>query len=140
MDTAATLTDTTITVQTGTHFPTAGFIMIEKVNAVTGLFENEVIQYTGKAGDNFTGCTRATSAPYRGVAPQRTTSGTHPIGAKVFGAYKVDSLNTTQVRGTGQPEFTTQFDGVNVTLASNATSTETGGGLLCTIGPINDRA
>ena len=140
LDTAATLTDTTITVQTGTHFPTAGFIMIEKVNAVTGLFENEVIQYTGKAGDNFTGCTRATSAPYRGAAPQRTTAGTHPIGAKVFGAYKVDSLNETQVRGTGQPEFTTQFDGVNVTLASNATSAEKGGGLLCTIGPINDRA
>ena len=45
-----------------------------------------------------------------------------------------------RVRGTGQPEFTTQFDGVNVTLASNATSTETGGGLQCTIGPINDRA
>jgi hypothetical protein len=46
----------------------------------------------------------------------------------------------TQVKGNGQPEFTTQFDGVNVTLASNATSTETGGGLLCTIGPINDRS
>jgi hypothetical protein len=114
--------------------------MIEKVNAVTGLFENETIEYTGRTGDNFTGCTRGTSAPYRGVTPQRTTAGTHPIGAKVFGAYKVGSLNTTQVKGTGQPEFTTQFDGVNVTLASNATSTETGGGLLCTIGPINDRA
>ena len=48
LDTAATLTDTTIIVQTGTHFPTSGFIMIEKVNAVTGLFENEVIQYTGR--------------------------------------------------------------------------------------------
>ena len=70
----------------------------------------------------------------------RVPAGTHPIGAKVFGAYKVDSLNETQVQGTGQPEFTTQFNGVNVTLASNATSTETGGGLLCTIGPINDRA
>jgi len=114
--------------------------MIEKVNAVTGLFENEVIQYTGRNSENFTGCTRGTSAPYRGDAPQRTTAGTHPIGAKVFGAYKVDSLNETQVRGTGQPEFTTQFDGVNVTLASNATSAEKGGGLLCTIGPINDRA
>jgi hypothetical protein len=114
--------------------------MIEKVNAVTGLFENETIEYTGRTGENFTGCTRGTSAPYRGVTPQRTTAGTHPIGAKVFGAYKVDSLNTTQILGTGQPQYTTQFDGVNVTLASNATSTETGGGLLCTIGPINDRA
>ena len=140
LDTAATLTDTTITVQTGTHFPTTGFIMIEKVNAVTGLFENETIEYTGRNFENFTGCTRGTSAPYRGVSPQPTKAGTHPVGAKVFGAYKVASLNTTQVKSSGQPEFTTQFDGVNVTLASNATSTEKGGGLLCTIGPINDRA
>jgi len=140
LDTAATASDTTITVQTGTHFPTTGFLMIEKVNSVTGLFENETIEYTGRTGDNFTGCTRGTSAPYRGATPQRTTAGTHPIGANVFGAYKVDSLNTTQILGTGQPQYTTQFDGVNVTLASNATSTETGGGLQCTIGPINDRA
>jgi hypothetical protein len=104
--------------------------MIEKVNAVTGLFENETIEYTGRTGENFTGCTRGTSAPYRGVTPQRTTAGTHPVGAKVFGAYKVDSLNTTQILGTGQPQYTTQFDGVNVALVGNATSTETGGGLL----------
>ena len=54
--------------------------------------------------------------------------------------YKVASLNTTQVKGTGQPEFSTQFDGINVTLVNTASSTETGGGLQCTIGPINDRA
>ena len=41
--------------------------MIEKVNAVTGKYENEVIQYTGRAGENFTGCTRGTAAPYRGL-------------------------------------------------------------------------
>ena len=148
LDTAATATDGTITVQTGSHFPTTGFIMIEKIltaNDTTdllkiGTYQNEVIQYTGKTGDNFTGCTRGTSAPYRGATPQRTTARTHAIGAKVFGAYKVDSLNTTQILGTGQPKFTTQFDGVNVTLASNATSTETGGGFQCTIGPLNDRA
>jgi len=140
LDTAATLTDTTITVQTGTHFPTTGFLMIEKINAITGLFENETIEYTGRNFDNFTGCTRGTSAPYRGVSPQPTKAGTHPVGAKVFGAYKVASLNTTQVKSSGQPEFTTQFDGVNVTLASNATSTETGGGLQCTVGPLNDRS
>jgi hypothetical protein len=140
LDTAVTLTDTTVTVQTGTHFPTTGFLMIEKVNAVSGLFENEVIQYTGRAGENFTGCTRGTSAPYRGVSPTPTTANTHPIGAKVFGAYKVDSLNTTQVLGMGQPLYTTRFDGINVTLVSNATSTETGGGFQCTIGPLNDRA
>ena len=37
--------------------------MIEKVNSVTGLFENETIEYTGRTGDNFTGCIRGTSAP-----------------------------------------------------------------------------
>ena len=84
LDTAATLTDTTIIVQTGTHFPTAGFIMIEKVNAVTGLFENEVIQYTGRNSENFTGCTRGTSAPYRGAAPQRTTAGNSSYRSKSF--------------------------------------------------------
>jgi hypothetical protein len=114
--------------------------MIEKVNAVSGLFENEVIEYTGRTGENFTGCTRGTSAPYRGSTPTQTGATTHPVGAKVFGAYKVISLNESQVQGTGQPEFITQFDGVNVTLAGNATSTETGGGFQCTIGPLNDRA
>ena len=140
LDTAATADDTTITVQTGTHFPTTGFLMIEKVNAVSGLFENETIEYTGRTGENFTGCTRGTSAPYRGVSPIPTTATTHPVGAKVFGAYKVDSLNTTQVLGMGQPLYTTRFDGINVTLVSNATSTETGGGFQCTIGPLNDKA
>jgi hypothetical protein len=140
LDTAATASDTTITVQTGTHFPTTGFLMIEKVNAVSGLFENEVIQYTGRSFENFTGCTRGTSAPYRGVSPIPTTATTHPVGAKVFGAYKIDSLNTTQVLGMGQPLYTTRFDGINVTLVSNATSTETGGGFQCTIGPLNDKA
>ena len=140
LDTAVTLTDTTVTVQTGTHFPTTGFLMIEKVNAVSGLFENETIEYTGRTGENFTGCTRGTSAPYRGVSPIPTTATTHPVGAKVFGAYKVDSLNTTQVLGMGQPLYTTRFDGINITLVSNATSTETGGGFQCTIGPLNDKA
>ena len=140
LDTAVTLTDTTVTVQTGTHFPTTGFLMIEKVNAVSGLFENETIEYTGRTGENFTGCTRGTSAPYRGVSPIPTTATTHPVGAKVFGAYKIDSLNTTQVLGMGQPLYTTRFDGINVTLVSNATSTETGGGFQCTIGPLNDKA
>ena len=34
---------------------------------LTGRYENEVIQYTGRAGENFTGCTRGTSAPFRGL-------------------------------------------------------------------------
>ena len=38
-----------------------------------------------------------------------------------------------------QPSTTTQFDGINVTLTNAASSTETGGGFQCTIGPVNDR-
>ena len=144
LDTAATATDGTITVQTGTHFPTTGFIMIEKINAITGRYENEVIQYTGKAGDNFTGCTRGTSAPYRGITPPATTAGTHPIGANVFGCYAATAVATTVVVGPTLPNGTQateqQFNSITFSLISNATSTETGGGFQCTIGPLNDRA
>ena len=121
------------------QFPTSGFIMIEKVDSTSGLFVNEVIQYTGKSTNQLTGCTTS-SAPYRGVTPSKTTTGSHLNGAKVFGAFKVVSLNQTSVPYTGQPATLTQFDGINVTLVNAATSTETGGGLQCTIGPINDRA
>ena len=144
LDTAATATDGTITVQTGTHFPTTGFIMIEKVNAVTGKYENEVIQYTGRAGENFTGCTRGTSAPYRGLTPPATTAGTHPIGANVFGCYAATAVATTVEVGPTLPDGTQateqQFNSITFSLISNATSTETGGGFQCTIGPLNDRA
>ena len=78
-------------------------------------------------------------APYRGVSPESTTARSHSNLAKVFGSYKVASLNTTSVEGTGQPQFSTQFDGINVTLVSAVSSTETGGGFQCTIGPVNDR-
>ena len=136
-----TITDTatTIDLTDGSQFPTSGFIVIEKVNAVSGLFENEVIQYTGRSTHQLTGCTRGTSAPYRGVSPVNTTASSHSSGAKVFGCYKVVSLNETSVPSTGQPATTTRFDGINVTLTNTASGTETGGGFQCTIGPINDR-
>ena len=144
LDTAATATDGTITVQTGTHFPTTGFIMIEKINAITGRYENEVIQYTGKAGDNFTGCTRGTSAPYNGFTPPATTAGIHPIGANVFGCYVATAVASTVVVGPTLPDGTQateqQFNSMTFSLISNATSTETGGGFQCTIGPLNDRS
>ena len=144
LDTAATATDGTITVQTGTHFPTSGFIMIEKVNALTGKYENEVIQYTGRTFDNFTGCTRGTSAPFRGLTPPATTAGTHPIGANVFGCYAATAVATTVEVGPTLPDGTQateqQFNSITFSLISNATSTETGGGFQCTIGPLNDRA
>ena len=143
------LTDsaTTINLTDGSQFPTGGFIRIQKVLTSTdtndpllvGTFQNEVVQYTGRTKDQLTGCTRGTSAPYRGVSPARTTAGSHASGALILGSYTVESLNTTQVRGNGQPEFTTQFDGIKVALVF-VVDTETGGGFQCTIGPVNDRA
>jgi len=138
--------DTTITLADVSAFPTSGFIVIEKVLTssdttdplLVGTYQNEVIEYTGKSLNTLTGCTRGTSAPYRGVSPESTVAGSHSNGAKVFGCYKVVSLNETSVPSTGQPSTTTQFDGINVTTIT-ALSTETGGGFQCTIGPINDR-
>ena len=144
LDTAATATDATITVQTGTHFPTSGFLVIEKINALTGKYENEVIQYTGRTFDNFTGCTRGTSAPFRGLTPPATTAGTHPVGARVFGCYAATAVATTVEVGPTLPDGTQateqQFNSITFSLISNATSTETGGGFQCTIGPLNDRS
>jgi len=144
---AITDSATTINLADGSEFPTTGFIVIEKVLTASdtndpllvGTFQNEVIEYTGRSSNQLTGCSRGTSAPYRGASPQKTIAGFHVNGAKVFGSYKVASLNTTQVKGTGQPEFSTQFDGVDVTLTNAFSSVETGGGFQCTIGPINDR-
>ena len=138
---------TTINLTDGSQFPTAGFIRIQKVLTsddttnplLVGSYQNEVIQYTGRATHQLTGCTRGTSAPYRGVSPEKTTAGAHASGALVLGSYKVVSLNETTVPSSGQPSTTTQFDGIDVTLANAATGTETGGGFQCTIGPVNDR-
>ena len=143
---AITDSATTIDLTDGSEFPTTGFIVIEKVLTASdttdpllvGTFQNEVIEYTGRSSNQLTGCTRGTSAPYRGTSPEKTIAGSHVNGAKVFGSYKVVSLNETSVPSTGQPSTTTQFDGINVTTIT-ALSTETGGGFQCTIGPINDR-
>jgi hypothetical protein len=131
---------TSINLADASQFPTSGFIMIEKVNATSGLFVNEVIEYTGKSINQLTGCTRGTSAPFRGVSPTKTTATSHSNGAKVFGAFKVVSLNQTSVPSSGQPSTTTRFDGINITLTNAASTSESGGGFQCTIGPINDRA
>ena len=142
---AITDSATTITLADGSAFPTSGFIVIEKVNSTTGLYENEVIEYTGRSSNDLTGCTRGTSAPYRGVSPVNTTANEHATGAKVFGAYKIATLNETSSPAgyndsTGSPATITTQTGFTFELVSNASSTETGGGFQCTIGPINDRA
>ena len=135
---------TTITLTDATEFPTSGFIMIEKIDTTPdtdnyGKYFNEVIQYTGKAGNNLTGCTRGTSAPFKGVTPSNTTATTHSSGAKVYGCYLATAIGTTVQTG-AQPATETQYNSITVPLVSNASSAETGGGFQCTIGPVNDRA
>ena len=141
---AITASATTITLADASAFPTSGFVVIEKVNSTTGFYENEVIEYTGKSSNDLTGCTRGTSAPYRGVSPVNTTAGSHATGAKIFGAYKISFLQETEElagynNSSGNPALTTTQVGFGFELVSNASSTETGGGLQCTVGPINDR-
>jgi len=135
---------TTITLTDATEFPTSGFIVIEKIDTTPntinyGKYLNEVIQYTGKAGNNLTGCTRGTAAPFRGITLSNTTATTHNSGAKVFGSYLATAIGTTVQTG-AQPATETQYNSITVPLVSNASSTETGGGFQCTIGPVNDRA
>ena len=134
---------TSIDLVDASQFPTSGFFIIEKVNSETGKYENEVIQYTGKNVNQLTGCTTS-SAPYRGITPPTTTAGSHPNGAKVFGCYLATAVATTVEVGPTLPDGTQateqQFNSITFSLISNATSTETGGGFQCTIGPLNDRA
>jgi hypothetical protein len=131
--------DTTITLTDATEFPTAGYIVIEKINSTSGAYENETIQYTGKSGNDLTGCTRGTSSPYKGNTPPATTAGTHASGAKVYGSYLATAVATTVQTG-AQPSTVTEYNFLTVALVSNATTTVTGGGFQCTIGPLNDRA
>ena len=98
-DTTITLDDMPNVVTLGSTWPSSGFMMIEKVNSVTGMFENEVIEYTGgnRSNNIFNVVSRGTSAPYRGVSPEKTTASSHPIGAKVFGSRPVTMVQTTSV-------------------------------------------
>lgn len=57
--------DTTITLTSAAQFPTSGTIFIE----------NEQITYTGKSGNNLTGCTRGANS---------TTAATHADGTNVY--------------------------------------------------------
>ena len=134
-----TSTATTITLDYTSDMPTSGYIVIEKINSTTGQYENEVVKYSGISGINLTGCTRGTSAPYRGVSPKTTTATSHKSGAKVFGAFKITALNTRTQNNPGMPATTTIQTGFNFELASVAPASAKGGGFQCTIGPINDR-
>ena len=134
---------TSIILTDGSEFPTAGYIVIEKVDqdptsATFGKYINETIQYTGRTTNTLTGCTRGTSAPYKGRTLSNTTAGAHLSGAKVYGSYLATAIGTTIQTG-AQPTTKTQYNSITVPLVSNATSAQTGGGFQCTIGPVNDR-
>jgi len=111
---------------------------------VTGMFENEVIEYTGgNRSDNiFNVVARGTSAPYRGVSPEKTTASSHPIGAKVFGSRPVTMIQTTFVNDantTVTEENSYLVPALNIPLGILGGPFLAGGGLQCTYGPINDR-
>jgi len=148
------LTDsaTSIVLTDGSEFPTAGYIVIEKVwteadltagtitnPLLVGTYANETIQYTGRSTHTLTGCTRGTSAPYRGVTLANTTAIAHSSGAKVYGSYLATAIGTTVIVGPKTSQTETHYDSLTVPLVSNATSAATGGGFQCTIGPVNDR-
>ena len=137
---AAAINDTTdtILVNDSSAFPAAGFIVIEKVNSDTKLYENEVIQYTGNTGNTFTGCTRGSNAPTRGNTPQNTTASSHSLGAKVLGAFSITMISSTVKNPNGMPATLTENNSYKVTVLSAATSTASGGGSLVSAGPIDN--
>jgi hypothetical protein len=119
-------------------------VVIEKVHAQDGTIdagriEDETVQYTGVSGSSLTGCIRGTAAPFRGKTPPNTTARTHSSGAKVFGSYKITMIESS-IPYTGQPSTLPRTNSFTFNLKSNATSTETGGGLEVLVGPVNVRA
>ena len=148
------LTDsaTSIVLTDGSEFPTAGYIVIEKVWSqadldagtitnplLVGTYANETIKYTGRSTHTLTGCTRGTAAPFKGVTPSNTTAIAHASGATVYGSYLATAVSTTVIVGPKASQTETLYNSLTVPLVSNATSTATGGGFQCTIGPVNDR-
>ena len=136
-------TVTNIDLDDASQFPAAGFIVIEKINATSGAYENETIQYANKVGNQLQNCTRGTAAPFRGVTLANTSAKAHANNAKVFGSYLATAVATTVEVGPALPNGNQateiQYNSITVPLVSNAGSTATGGGFQCTIGPVNDR-
>ena len=149
---ALTNSATSIVLTDGSEFPTAGYIVIEKVwtqadldagtitdPLLVGTYQNETIQYTGRSTHTLTGCTRGTAAPFKGVTLSNTPANAHSSGAKVYGSYLATAIGTTVIVGPKASQTETHYNSLTVPLVSNATSTATGGGFQCTIGPVNDR-
>jgi WD40 repeat protein len=145
-DISATATSITLSAGDGASWlPSNSYVVIEKINSVTGLYENEVVSYVSVTIHIATGivtlsnCVRGTAAPFRGESFPNTTASSHLAGAKVFGCRLVSIDPDTVVTG-AQPATIQQYNRFTVDMIQNSTSTATGGGLQCTVGPLNDRS
>ena len=145
-DISATATSITLSAGDGSFWlPSNSYVVIEKINSETGRYENEVVSYVSVSIHIDTGivtlsdCVRGTAAPFRGETFSNTTASSHLAGAKVFGARAASIDPDTVVTG-AQPATIQQYNRFTVDMLENSTSTATGGGLECTVGPINDRA
>jgi WD40 repeat protein len=145
-DISAAATSITLSAGDGASWlPSNSYVVIEKINSVTGLYENEVVSYVSVTIHIATGivtlsnCVRGTAAPFRGESFPNTTASSHLAGAKVFGCRLVSIDPDTVVTG-AQPATIQQYNRFTVDMIQNSTSTTTGGGLQCTVGPLNDRS
>ena len=138
-----TATDTSMVVNDATSFYTnGGYLMIEKINSTTGLYENEIIQYAAynSGTKTLSGLIRGTNAPFRGQTPKNTIASNHDAGANIFGAREVYSLSTTTSPSGGQPSTVTNQNGYYLKDNDEGFSwvaNFTGGGNGCLAGPLN---
>ena len=136
-------TTQTLTVTDNLGFiSTGGFIMIEKINSISGLYENEIIQYAAynSGTKTLSGLIRGTNSPFRGQTPKNTIASNHDAGANIFGAREVYSLNTTTSPSGGQPPTVTNQNGYYLKDNDEGFSwvaNFTGGGNGCIAGPLN---
>jgi len=143
---SATATSITLAPGDGSFWlPSNSYVVIEKINSETGRYENEVVSYVSVSIHIDTGivtlsdCVRGTAAPFRGETFPNTTASSHLAGAKVFGC-RLASIDPDTVVTGAQPATIQQYNRFTVDMIQNSTSTATGGGLQCTVGPLNDRS
>ena len=145
-DISAAATSITLSAGDGSFYlPSNSYVVIEKINSETGRYENEVVFYQTSTIHIATGivtlssCVRGTAASFRGETFPNTTASSHLAGAKVFGC-RLASIDPDTVVTGAQPPTIQQYNRFTITFGSNSTSTATGGGLQCTVGPLNDRS